>query len=157
METGVVTPFVPTPCPAVASIRRSGINGNTKFATSCLLRPWRMSLLFVEVELMETSEYLSDTQLCVQSLLFVEVELMETGRTTDLIIVRHDMSLLFVEVELMETPNQFVLNTFITSLLFVEVELMETTTRKPTTAVLFRKSLLFVEVELMETLHYPEL
>ena len=78
METGVVTPFVPTPCPAVASIRRSGINGNTKFATSCLLRPWRMSLLFVEVELMETSEYLSDTQLCVQSLLFVEVELMET-------------------------------------------------------------------------------
>ncbi len=41
----------------VASIRRSGINGNrTGISETCQIRRNELSLLFVEVELMETGD-----------------------------------------------------------------------------------------------------
>jgi len=85
----------------VASLRRSGINGN-----STLLNGTRdtvhESLLFGEVELMETKDLILPHPVILGSLLFGEVELMETAHA----ICLGDpvqVSLLFGEVELMET------------------------------------------------------
>ena len=69
-----------------------------------------MSLLFVEVELMET--LCSTSNSCVgikgTSLLFVEVELMETlSRLSNALGCTELKSLLFVEVELMETSSPY--------------------------------------------------
>ena len=61
------------------------------------------------------------------SLLFVEVELMETFNKEITFFIELNRSLLFVEVELMETGNlRLATNADQMSLLFVEVELMET-------------------------------
>jgi len=84
----------------VASLRRSGINGNS--LRKSILQKSSSSLLFGEVELMETPRGGLLRVVVLQSLLFGEVELMETtnparARTIPI------LSLLFGEVELMET------------------------------------------------------
>jgi len=89
----------------VASLRRSGINGN--FFSALLSARWiPVSLLFGEVELMETSLLMMNTSCFFKSLLFGEVELMET-MFPSYPSAGANGSLLFGEVELMETSRTY--------------------------------------------------